>query len=214
MLAFGSSPWGRVLLAAACVATAACGARGGLQDLDASALLDASVADEGVPDAGMDSATADSGDDAMMDAAADSSPPEVSDIGEPCSGPDACMSAEAVSDVPACIERGVWPNGHLWEDGYCTAQCTPSTRPEEGEPLARDDCPFDALCLRVEGGVGVCLLACEDDGDCRMPSAFSYSCRRSFGAGAPGEPVLAPIGVCASAHCQSRGCIGSARCDC
>lgn len=84
----------------------------------------------------------------------------------------------------------------------------------EAQLAARDDCPFDALCLRLEGDVGVCLLACEDDGGCRMPSAFSYSCRRSFGARAPGEPVLAPVGVCAPAHCLTRGCIGSARCDC
>ncbi|HJL20442.1 MAG TPA: hypothetical protein RMH99_32545 [Sandaracinaceae bacterium LLY-WYZ-13_1] len=200
----------RLCTAALLLATGGCGARGGLDYLDRREATPA--------DAGADARDADRMD--APPAVADGGPPETdagprdagpdSDIGDPCDGPSACRSAEDVVDVPACIGPGVWPNGHLWEDGYCTAQCTPSSAPGEGEPLARDDCPPDALCVPFEDGIGVCLLACEDDDPCR-PSDLPtppYACRRSFG-----DDEL-PVGVCVSSHCTTRGCPGSARCDC
>lgn len=181
----------------------ACGSRGGLDgidpgdatvdagSLDAAASLDAGRLDTGPPDAG----------------------PE-SDIGEPCDGPEDCLSADQVVDVPACIGPGAeWGNASLWRDGYCAAQCTPSPSPGEGESLARDGCPLDALCVPSGGGVGVCLLACEDDGECRS-EAMDYFCRRSFGSSASGEPAPLPVGVCQPSHCRTRACPGSAGCDC
>jgi hypothetical protein len=179
----------------------ACGARGGLANPELR--RDADVGEDAGRDAG--SVPPDGG--PRVDGGTDAGP--MSDIGDPCAGPSSCLAADEVVDVPACIEGGVWPNGGLWTDGYCTAQCTPTTAPGEGDALAQDDCPAGALCVPYEG-VGVCLLACESDAGCRpsdLPSG-PYACRRSFA----GEPL--EVGVCASSHCLTRGCPGSARCDC
>lgn len=79
----------------------------------------------------------------------------ISPIGSPCTHTGQCTSADA---DPVCL-----PGAYGFDDGYCSEFCSLST----------DDCPTDAYCYDFGlGADGVCLEACNGDGDCRT----GYAC--------------------------------------
>jgi hypothetical protein len=198
------------LVVSVAVSLAGCGARVGLGDpdptSDAGTRPDARVSSDAGADAGHD-ASMPIEDGGSADASAGS------DIGEPCATGSECdSSAELMgSGLPACLMAGTWPNGGAWLDGYCTAFCAPPPPIQDGAPLERRDCPERSLCVPLRTGeVGICLRSCDTDADCRTDD--EYFCRRHFGLSL--SPPTTTNGVCVSYHCRSRGCDGSADCDC
>ena len=146
----------------------------------------------------------------LCDASAE--PPDASRIGLACSSPSDCDPAPA-APLPACVEIA----DNRWENGYCVGACVLPAEAFVPPRLQRSDCPTGTFCIPGRTDLatgeplspfGVCLKACADDADCRV--AEGYTCRRAFGL----ELGTFEEGVCAPAHCQSRGCPKSAICGC